>query len=77
MNALKNIVCKIVAGHFFKSQYICDFDHVLNDHIHDDAIKWKQFLHYWPFVRGIHWSPVDSPHIGQWHRALMSSSICA
>ena len=18
--------------------------------------------HYWPFVRGIHWSPVDSPH---------------
>ena len=21
-------------------------------------------LHYWPFVRGIHWWPVDSPHKG-------------
>ena len=21
---------------------------------HDDVIKWKHFLHYWPFVRGIH-----------------------
>ena len=21
-------------------------------------------LHYWPFVRGIHWLPVDSPHKG-------------
>ena len=21
-------------------------------------------LHYWPFVRGIHWGPVDSPHKG-------------
>ena len=21
-------------------------------------------LHYWAFVRGIHWSPVDSPHKG-------------
>ena len=25
-------------------------------------MSWKCFLHYWPFVRGIHWSPVDSPH---------------
>ena len=33
--------------------------------IHDDVIKWKQFLRYWPFVRGIHRSPVDSPHKGQ------------
>ena len=23
---------------------------------------WKRFLHYWPFVRRIHRSPVDSPH---------------
>ena len=28
-------------------------------------------------VRGIHWSPVNSPHKGQWHRALMFSLICA
>ena len=36
-----------------------------------DVIKWKHFPHYWPFVRGIHWSPVNSPHKGQWCRALM------
>ena len=28
-------------------------------------------------MRGIHRSPVDSPHKGQWHRALMFSLICA
>ena len=44
---------------------------------HDDIIKWKHFPHYWPFVRGIHRSPVNSPHKGQWHGALMFSLICA
>ena len=32
---------------------------------HDDVIKWKHFLRYWPFVRGIHRSLVNSPHKGQ------------
>ena len=32
---------------------------------------------YWPFVRGIHRSPVNSPHKGQWRGALMVSLICA
>ena len=31
---------------------------------HDDVIKWKHFPRYWPFVRGIHRSPVNSPHKG-------------
>ena len=31
---------------------------------------------YWPFARGIHWSPVNSPHKGQWRGALMFSLIC-
>ena len=44
---------------------------------HDDVIKWKNFPRYWPFVRGIHRSPVDSPHKCQWHGALMFSVICA
>ena len=35
------------------------------------VIKWKHFPHYWPFVRGIHRSPVNSPHKGQWGGALM------
>ena len=39
--------------------------------VYDDVIKWKHFTHYWPFVRGIHRSPVDSPHKGQSRRALM------
>ena len=44
---------------------------------HDDVIKWKHFPHYWPFVRGIHRSPVSSPRKGQWRGTLMSSLICA
>ena len=43
---------------------------------HDDAIKWKHFPRYWLFVRGIHRSPVNSPHKGQWRWALMCSLIC-
>ena len=39
-------------------------------------MKWKYFPRYWPFVRGIHRSPVNSPHKGQWRRALMFSLIC-
>ena len=39
-------------------------------------IKWKYFPRYWPFVRGIHRSSVNSPHKGQWRGALMFSSIC-
>ena len=28
---------------------------------HDNVIKWKHFPRYWPFVQGIHRSPVNSP----------------
>ena len=44
---------------------------------HADIIKWKHFLHYWPFVLGIHQSLVNSPHKGQQCRALMFSLIRA
>ena len=43
---------------------------------HDDVIKWKHFPHNWAFVRGIHRSPVNSPHKRQWRGALMFSLIC-
>ena len=36
------------------------------DQYHDDVIKWKHFLRYWPFV-----------HKGHWRRALMFSLIWA
>ena len=45
--------------------------------IHDDVIKWKHFPRNWPFVRGIHRSPVNSTHKGQWRGALMFSLICS
>ena len=44
--------------------------------LHDDVIKWKHFPRYWPFLQGIHRSPVNSPHKGQWRGALMFSLIC-
>ena len=44
---------------------------------HDDVTKWKHFPCYWPFVRGIHRSPVNSPRKVQWHGALMFPLICA
>ena len=45
--------------------------------VHNDVIKWIHFPRYWPFVRGIQRLPVNSPHKGQWHGALMFSLICA
>ena len=44
---------------------------------HDDVIKWKHFPRCWLFVPGIHRSPVNSPHKGQWRGALMCPFICA
>ena len=38
---------------------------------HDDVIKWKHFLCYWPFVWGIHRWPMNSPHKAQWRGALI------
>ena len=45
--------------------------------IHDGVIKWKHIPRYWPFVRGLHRSPVNSRHKGQWRGALLFSLICA
>ena len=44
--------------------------------VHGDVIKWRHFPRYWPFVRWIHRSPVNSPHKGQRRGALMFSLIC-
>ena len=46
-----------------------------SDFTHDDVIRWNHFPRYWPFVRGIHRSPGNSPHKGQWRGALMFSLI--
>ena len=44
---------------------------------HDDVIKWKHFPRYWRFVWVILWSPVNSPHKGQWRGVSMFSLIGA
>ena len=40
-------------------------------------MKWKRFPRYWPFVRGIYRSPVNSLHKGQWRGVFMFSLISA
>ena len=76
--------------HAYKAAYILiiihvgEYDHwslalmsqwISHIHNHDDVIKWKHFPRYWPFVRGIHRSPVNSPHKGQWRGVLMFTLI--
>ena len=56
---------------------IYDANGVTSPKLHDDVIKWKHITRYWPFVRGIHRSPVNFPHKGQWRGALMFSLIRA
>ena len=45
--------------------------------MHNVIIKWKYFPRYWPFVRGIRRSPLNSPHKDQWRGALVFSLIRA
>ena len=40
------------------------------------VMKWKHFPRYWPSVRRIHRSPVNSPHKGQRRGAWLFSLIC-
>ena len=75
-------LCRI--GNIYRIQKITDLMKLFQciwkihfKHRHDDVIKWKQFPRYWPFVRGIHRSPVNSPHKGQLRGALMFTLICA
>ena len=64
---------------FIDKEHILTYKHRDNQRVtfHDHIFKWKHFPRYWPSVRGIHRWPVNSPHKGQWRRALMFSFICA
>ena len=61
------------ARNSFEDQLFADEIYAIE--VHDDVIKWNHFPRNWPFVRGIHWSPVNSQHKGQWCGALMFSLI--
>ena len=65
------LILRLSSGNKYDSQQCCAYASSL----HDDVIKWKHFPRYWPFVRGIHRSPVNSPHKGQWRGAFMFSLI--
>ena len=43
----------------------CGSPDVCEELAHNDVIKWKHFPRNWPFVRGIHRPPVNSPRKGQ------------
>ena len=66
-----------ICQHWLRYQDCQDHELTAGDAYHGDVIKWKHFPRYWPFVRGIHRSPVNSPHKGQWHGALTFFFICA
>ena len=55
------------------NNFLCHYLNLMEFYTHDDVIKWKHFPRYCPFVRGIHRSPMNSPHKGQWRGALMFS----
>ena len=70
--------CKSYKNHYWHLTIITTHRYQLYpiSTLHDDVIKWKNFQRYWPFVRRIHRSPVNSPHKGQRHGALKFSLIC-
>ena len=74
------LCCNLMMGPNCSLKYRCTIFRfvrkIMVADIHDDVIKWKHFPRYWPFVRGIHRSPVNSSHKGQWCGALMFSLIC-
>ena len=71
---LQNIVCVAPVLHMIKIQTNKNTGW---KHYHLANAGNKHFPRYWPFVWGIHRSPVNSPHKGQWRRALIFSFICA
>ena len=45
-------------------------------HQNNDVMICYNFPSYRPLLRGIHWSPMDSLHKGQWRGALIYSLMC-
>ena len=68
--------CSIRVVHKFSVDLWPNYIMYFQISFNDGVIKWKHFPRNWPFVRGIHRSPVNSPHKGQWRGALMFSLIC-
>ena len=74
-DAILNYVIRMTCSNGFMSSGCMAYS-VIHSVLHDDVIKWRHFPRYWPFVRGIHRSLVNSPHKGQWRGALVFPLIC-
>ena len=85
-NSLHSFGCKCVVLHVIFEPLVKAYK--LNSHMKTKCITSKTktasmmtswngniFSRYWPFVRGIHRSPVNSRHKGQWRGALVFSLI--
>ena len=77
-NSKHRIISLLVIRAALCISYVNTLRPIQNDRhfTYDDVIKWKHFPRYWPFVPGIHRSPVNSPHKGQWRGALMFNLVC-
>ena len=53
------LLCEPMRENSLSLHELGDATNVLQPDCHDDVIKWKHFSRYWPFVRGIHRSPVN------------------
>ena len=71
------VLCMHISCIYINCIQIQTFKKVNAATIHDDVIKWEHFPCYWPFVRGIHRSPVNSLHKGQWRGTLKFPLFCA
>ena len=81
LNGVWKKMDRIIMTQYWILQRWCGYNESLlflfTSTFHDDVIQWKHFPRYWPFVRGNHQSPLDTPHKVQWLGALMFSLICA
>ena len=73
MSVLVQLACYLLVH---KLLWFCFQGHLLFSALVVDSWWRHHFSRYWPFVRRIHRSPVNSPHKGQWHGALMFSLNC-
>ena len=67
----------IILFEIIKPQQSKSYQNAVHIPWQDNVIKRKHFARYWAFVWGVHRSPVNSHHKGQWRGALMFSLICA
>ena len=62
---LKSNICIVKNSSYFISDAYMNHKSLYFSDSHDDVIKWNHFPRYWPFVGGIHQSPVTGEFSAQ------------